>query len=250
MATSPVPVPANSTINLPGQTGGAVPMNTGNTSAIPSTTSMLAPAGPGGTANVPVAGTGTGQLASNTASSAVGSQLQDIYGATGGAINNLLNSETSGTANSTANAIITANQPNVATQQANLNTNLAAAGISPSSSVSAIENANFNSGVAQQDASLLAQTNMEEQQMQQNLLLGIAPAAQQQQTDSSGWGIFNNVMQGLGDIGGAVTSAIGAASGIPTQSSGHPVETANAAYAQDMASGGISTLDQFYTGGL
>jgi len=127
-------------------------------------------------------------------------QLNDIYGATGGVISNLLGSETPGTANSLGQTIINANAPNVAQGSATLNEGLAMAGISPSSSVSAIENANYQSGVEQQNLSTLAQTNITEQQMQQNLLESLEGSAQQQQTDSSGWSIFGDVAQGLGDV--------------------------------------------------
>lgn len=128
-----------------------------------------------------------------------------LYGNdTGNAVTNLLNSETPGTANSTAQAIINANAPNVAQGSATLNTGLAASGISPSSSVSAIENANYQGQVQQQNLSEIAQTNMTEQQMQQSLLENLLPGQQQRETDSSGWNIFGNVMSGLGDVGGLV----------------------------------------------
>lgn len=127
-------------------------------------------------------------------------QLTDIYGPTGDTINTLLGEETPGSANALAQQIIQANAPNVARGAANLNTGLAAGGISPSSSVSAIENANYGAQVAQQDEAEIAQVNMQEQQMQQQLLESLMPSAQQQHTDSSGWSIFGDVMSGIGDI--------------------------------------------------
>jgi hypothetical protein len=133
-----------------------------------------------------------------------------IYGNdTGNAVANLLNSETPGNADSMAQSIIAANAPNVAQGQANLQTGLAASGISPSSSVSAIENANYQGQVAQQDQSEIAQINMDEQKMQQQLLENLLPGQQQRETDSSGWSIFGDVMKGIGDIGGIAGDVMG-----------------------------------------
>jgi hypothetical protein len=128
-----------------------------------------------------------------------GGDLNSVYGVdTGTAITDLYNSEGVGTANSTAQAIINANAPNVAQGAATLNTGLAASGISPSSSVSAIENANYQAQVQQQNLSELAQVNMFEQGQQQQLLESLLPQQQQRQTDSSGWSIFGDVMEGIG----------------------------------------------------
>lgn len=130
-----------------------------------------------------------------------GGDVNSVYGQdTGTAITNLMNSENSGTAGSLAQAVINANQPNVDRGSASLNTQLAASGISPSSSVSAIENANYEAGVQQQNLSQEAQFALQEQQMQQQLLETLLPSQQQRQTDSSGWSIFGDVMQGVGDV--------------------------------------------------
>lgn len=125
-----------------------------------------------------------------------------LYGNdTGNAVAQLFNSMTPGTANSLAQQIINANVPNVMAGQANLRTNLAASGIGPSSSVSAIENANYMAGVNNNNLSTMSQFNMDEQQMQLRLLLSLLPGQQQREAETSGWSIFNNVMQGIGDVG-------------------------------------------------
>lgn len=119
---------------------------------------------------------------------------------TGGTLTNLFNSEGSTGANTMAQNLINANMPNVMKGQANLQANLAASGISPSSSVSAIENADYMGGVENNNLGELAQVNLKEQQMQQQLLEDTLPSQQQREVDSSGWSIFGDVMQGLGPI--------------------------------------------------
>ncbi|HEY1646281.1 MAG TPA: hypothetical protein VGF75_08060 [Candidatus Saccharimonadales bacterium] len=132
-----------------------------------------------------------------------GGDFNSVYGVdTGTDITNLYNEEGTGAA-STAQAIINANAPNVAQGAANLNTGLAASGISPSSSVSAIENANYQGQVQQQNLSEEAQVSLTEQQMQQQLLESLLPSQQTRQTDSSGWSIFGDILGGVGDVAGA-----------------------------------------------
>jgi hypothetical protein len=132
-----------------------------------------------------------------------GGDFNSVYGVdTGTAITNLLNSEGGGAASTVAQQIIQANAPNVAKGSADLNTGLAAAGISPSSSVSAIENANYMGQVQQQNLAEEAKVGLSEQEMQQQLLESLLPSQQQRQTDSSGWSIFGDIMQGIGDVAG------------------------------------------------
>lgn len=130
-----------------------------------------------------------------------GGDVNSVYGVdTGTALTNLYDSENQNSADSTAQAIINANAPNVAQGAASLNTGLAASGISPSSSVSAIENANYQAQVQQQNLAEEAQVSLTEQQMQQQLLESLLPSQQQRQTDSSGWSIFGDIMSGIGDV--------------------------------------------------
>lgn len=179
--------------------GGGVAQSTGATgvpagtvnpnapSTIPTTSST--PGAPNLINGVPVGNINNGDLTS-------------VYGVdTGTAIGNLYNEEGTG-AGSTAQAIINANAPNVAQGAATLNEGLAQSGISPSSSVSAIENANYEAGVQQQNLSTEAEVGLTEQQQQQQLLESLLPAQQQRQTDSSGWSIFGDVASGIGDIFG------------------------------------------------
>lgn len=181
-------------------------VDSGVTNTIPtSAPSTAAPTAAGGAYNgtaIPGGGTPTTNNNINTPGGTVSSgDLNSVYGNdTGELLTNLLNEENPGNANSTAQTIINANAPNVAQGSANLNTGLAASGISPSSSVSAIENANYQGQVAQQDASEIAQVNMTEQQMQQQLVESLLPSQQQRQTDSSGWSIFGDIMGGIGDV--------------------------------------------------
>lgn len=129
--------------------------------------------------------------------------LKSVYGDdTGTALGQLINSEGGGTASTTAQQIIQANAPNVAQGAATLNEGLAASGISPSSSVSAIENANYAAQVQQGNLKTEAETSLTEQQMQQQLLESLLPSQQQRQTDSSGWSIFGDVLSGIGSIFG------------------------------------------------
>lgn len=129
-----------------------------------------------------------------------GGDFNSVYGDDSGtAITNLFNEEGSG-ASSTAQKIIDANAPNVAQGSATLNEGLANSGISPSSSVSAIENANYMSGVEKDNLSTEATVGLTEQEQQQQLLESLLPDQKQRQTDSSGWSIFGDIMSGLGDI--------------------------------------------------
>ncbi len=127
--------------------------------------------------------------------------FNSVYGVdTGTLIQQILNNEGGGAASTAAQQIIQANAPNVAKGSADLNAGLAAAGISPSSSVSAIENANYMGQVQQQNLAEEAKIGLSEQEMQQQLLESLLPTQQQRQTDSSGWSIFGDIMQGIGDI--------------------------------------------------
>lgn len=125
--------------------------------------------------------------------------FNSVYGVdTGTLIQQILNNESGGAASTAAQQIIQANAPNVAKGSADLNTGLAAAGISPSSSVSAIENANYMGQVQQQNLAEEAKIGLSEQELQQQLLTSLLPDQQKRQTDSSGWSIFGDIMQGLG----------------------------------------------------
>lgn len=226
MATTPMnlgAIPMN-TMQLPGAGTSSItgnngimpisnPINNGSSqlSSIPMTSTGQAIGAPATTSGTPISSlqpaptTSTQSATANSvpggADTISGGNFNSIYGGdVGGAITNLLNSESPNSANSTAAAIIRANQPNVQEGSDNLNTQLAASGIGPSSSVSAIENANYQGGVAQQDASEIAQVNMQEQGLQTQLLQSVIPSAAAYQTENSGWGIFDNIMGGIGDV--------------------------------------------------
>jgi hypothetical protein len=149
---------------------------------------------------------GVGQYTFMGSGTPIGSSgFTSIYGNdTGGAVANLLNSETPGSANNMAQNIIQANQGNVAKGSADLNARLAAAGISPSSSVSALTNADYGASVQNNNLAEISQINMNEQQMQQQLLESLLPDQKARESETSGWNIFGDVMSGLGDIAGFI----------------------------------------------
>jgi hypothetical protein len=189
---------AQGTVATPGGAGATIaPVASPSTAGVP-TTSTTAGTVPT-TSNAPVGG---GTLLNPGGAGLVnGGDFNSVYGVdTGTAVTNLLNSESPGSADSTAQSIINANASNVAEGSANLNTGLAASGISPSSSVSALENSNYQSQNALNDQSELAQVNLTEQGQQQQLLESLLPSQQQRQTDSSGWSIFGDVLSGIGDV--------------------------------------------------
>lgn len=179
--------------------GGSVPMQPTGGPTAPTLPGIPAPQVP--TIATPGAG---GMIPSQplpTAPPINGQDFNSVYGVdTGTAITNLLNSENGGAASTTAQQIIQANAPNVAKGSADLNEGLAAAGVSPSSSVSAITNANYMGQVDQQNLAEEAKIGLTEQQQQQQLLEDLLPSQQQRQTDSSGWSIFGDIMEGIGDI--------------------------------------------------
>lgn len=211
--TSPVPMAAPAPISIApavshamqGNVAGNNPIETiaspEQTSLIPTQTSPVAPT----SVNVPSGiGEGVGIIGKGSGEINPG-DLTSVYGVdTGTMLKNLFNSLSPTSANSTAQAIIAANAPNVARGSADLNTALAAGGISPSSSVSAIENANYEGQVQQQNLAELANINLTEQERQQQLLETLLSDQKQRQTDSSGWSIFGDIMQGIGDIGSLV----------------------------------------------
>lgn len=182
------------------------PISTPGTGAIPTQASPVMPTAtaPGQAPVVPGMGAGVGTIGTGAGEVNPG-DFTSVYGVdTGTMIQNLFNSLGPNSANSTAQAIIAANAPNVAKGSADLNTALAAGGISPSSSVSAIENADYQGQVQQQNLAQLANINLTEQERQQQLLETLLPTQQQRQTDSSGWSIFGDIMSGVGDIGSLV----------------------------------------------
>lgn len=180
------------------------PIATPGTGTIPSQPVPQAPtAAAGGVlpGSTPVANPIPGQTPQIGATNFNPEDLKSVYGDdTGNALTQLINSEGGGTASTTAQQIIQANAPNVAQGSAQLNEGLAASGISPSSSVSAIENANYMAQVQQQNLSTEAQTSLTEQAMQQQLLESLLPDQQKRQTDSSGWSIFGDILSGIGDF--------------------------------------------------
>lgn len=166
----------------------------------PASTTTVAPAPTPGVPAAPAPGTIPGSTAQGVAGGVVpAGDFNSVYGVdTGTAVAGLLNSESPGNAASAAQAVINANAPNVAQGMSSLEAGLAASGISPNSSVAAMEKANYMSGVEQQNLSEEAQFNLSEQDMQQNLLENLLPAQEQRQLESSPWTIAGDVIEGAG----------------------------------------------------
>jgi hypothetical protein len=139
-------------------------------------------------------------------------QLTDIYGkGIGGDLNNLLNS-IGGTNSATLQEYEQSLVPQEATAQANLDASLGAGGVSANSSVAAIGNANLQSQETAAIAGETAQLTQSGQQLEANILTGTEQAAEQE-VAQSGWDVFGEVMQGLGNLGGEVVGAAGKVGG-------------------------------------
>lgn len=124
-------------------------------------------------------------------------QFIDIYGkGVGGSLFSLL-SNMSGTNSTILQQYIASLQPQFAKSQADLGTSLGAGGVSPNSSVAALGEANLK---AQEDA-LVAGESANLTQSQEGLtanILGGTSGAAAKETAASGWNVFGQVMQSIG----------------------------------------------------
>ena len=175
----------------------------------------------------PIAGTGTAQATTSnplipaTASTgamptsvvpsvngggALGNQLGDIYVAgVGGSLNSFLDSM-SGTNSVVLQNYIQSLQPQEAKAQSNLDMSLGAGGVGSNSSVAAIGNANLQ---AQETGMIAGESNsliQNQEQMTEQMLMGIAPTAAKQVSDSSP---LNMIGQVLGDVGSVAGDVMG-----------------------------------------
>ena len=136
----------------------------------------------------------------------LGSQLTDIYGSgVGGSLDSLINSM-SGTNSVVLQDYINSLVPQEAKAQSNLDMSLGAGGAGSNSSVAAIGNANLQAqetaAIAGESASLIK----DQEHLTAEMLMGIAPTAAQQVSDSSALNVFGQV---LGDVGSVVSTAMG-----------------------------------------
>jgi hypothetical protein len=135
-------------------------------------------------------------------------QLTDIYGSgEGGAINSFLNS-LGGTDSTILQEYIKSLQPQMATAQANTNAALGVGGVSANSSVTALADANLQSQEFSAIANESAKLTQSQEQMTEQVLMGIAPAAEAQTSSEAG-----TVYDVLGSVVGAIPivgSALGA----------------------------------------
>lgn len=141
------------------------------------------------------------------------SQLNDIYGATGTGLFNLLQG-VGGVNSQTLQDYIASLQPQMATADANLRASLGAGGVSANSSVAALGEANLQ---AQEQAAISGESAkllQSGQNLETQILEGIAPAAEQQVADSSGWNVFGQVVQGIGGLVGDFMGLGGITGGI------------------------------------
>lgn len=209
--------PPLSTISKPGQVaGGTVPGGTIGTSGSsnPYMPIGITPMSTTGATSTGTSSSSTGSLYDTTSSQSSGEsdiekQLIDIYGkGVGGSLNQLLQNM-SGTDSSIYQQWLAGQQPVWAQQKADLLGTMGTAGASANSTVVAHGLADLSSQqgaqAAQENSSLMTQ------QLQDTIgiLTGTEQSAQQE-VASSGWDVFGQVMQALGNTAGTV---VGAASG-------------------------------------
>ncbi|MDR3392445.1 MAG: hypothetical protein P4L77_12010 [Sulfuriferula sp.] len=160
-----------------------------------------------GTTQVPGAATvASPGAAGSDPNGALYQQLTDIYGnGEGAALNNLLGS-IGGVDSATLQQYIASLQPQFAKAGASLQSSLGAAGVSANSSVNAIGQANLQgeeqSAIAGESAKLLQSG----QNLEAQILEGIAPTAAQQVADSSPLNMIGSI---LGDVGSVASDFLG-----------------------------------------
>ena len=195
-APTPVAMPGATPGIVAGQVPGAVPsplnapapvaLSTGGGAAV---TTAAAPVNPGDP---------TSDLAK---------QYNDIYGkGVGGELSNLI-AGMSGTDSAVFQQYLASLQPQIAKGQADLNAHLGASGVSANSSVAALADANYQSGVIATESGADAQIMQQGLQDTIGIVTGTQQAAEQQVADSSMWGLFGSLAQTAGSVGGEIASA-------------------------------------------
>jgi len=172
-------------------------------------TSVVAPAAAENSfvpATAATAATSTTSTVPSAGGGALGAQLSDIYGSgVGGSLTSLIDSM-SGTNSVVLQDYINSLVPQEAKAQSNLDMSLGAGGAGSNSSVAAIGNANLQAqetaAIAGESASLIK----DQEHLTAEMLMGIAPTAAQQVSDSSALNVFGQV---LGDVGSVVSTAMG-----------------------------------------
>jgi len=164
------------------------------------------------TASVPTAGLpGTNIAGTGGNSAQQDKQEVDIYGkGVGGDINNLLNS-IGGVDSATLQEYTASLQPQEATAQANLNASLGAAGVGANSSVAALGDANLQAQETAAIAGESAQLTQSGQNLEASILQGQQGAAAKEVSES-GWNVFGQVLEGVGNVAGAAFGDPGAGS--------------------------------------
>lgn len=202
----------------------ATPNSTAGTGTVQaSTTNPLIPA----TASTGAAPTSV--VPSVNGGGALGNQLSDIYGAgVGGSLDSLISSM-SGTDSVVLQNYIASLQPQEAKAQSNLDMSLGAGGVGSNSSVAAIGNANLQ---AQETGMIAGESNsliQNQEQMTEQMLMGIAPTAAKQVSDSSPLNMIGQVLGDAGSVAGdvmgldAVTGGLGVASQMGSFGGASPV---------------------------
>jgi len=182
--------------------GGGTPGGTTG-SAIPSTSPALqAGAYPSAIPQAVVGGDPTQQAL-------LQKQLVDIYGKGVGGQEAAMFSGMGGTESDIYKQLQAGMAPTFAAQKADLMQTMGAAGVSPNSTVESLGLSNL---LGQQGATMASENARLMMQNQQNQLglLGGAQQAAEEEVASSGWDVFGQVMNTLGQVGGEV---LGAASG-------------------------------------
>ena len=192
--TNPSPVVTGATTVMPG----AVP----NTGQVPGAV----------TANPTVPGSPLVTNAQDGGQNALQKQLTDIYGqGVGNELQTILEG-LGGTDSATYQQYVASLAPQIAQGSATLNSSLGASGVSANSSVGAIANANYQSGV------IATESGADSQIMQQGLqdTIGIVTGtegAAEQEVAQSGWSVFGKVAEGLGSVAGTTINAAGKVGG-------------------------------------
>jgi len=140
-------------------------------------------------------------------------QLTDIYGKGVGGQEAALFSGMGGTNSAAFQAYLQSMAPVNAAQMANLKQQEGAAGISGNSSVDAIAASNLLAQQNAQAAGVNSQMIMQNQQNQLGLLHGMQGDAASE-VASSGWDVFGNVLNTIGQVGGEVLGAVTEAGGL------------------------------------
>jgi len=207
MATS-TSIPVSNAAGNNGSTSGGTGITAASTMpsaavSAPAVNPYIAPATTtGATAAIPSA------LPGGASGAALNKQLTDIYGAgVGGALASELGSM-SGPNSATLQEYQQSLIPQEATAQANLNASLGAGGVSANSSVAALGGANLQA----QETAAIAEESAKLTEHQEDLtaqILGGMEGAAAQETASSGWDTFGQVIGAVGSDAGGIMKGLG-----------------------------------------